>query len=100
MSRRRWQDLSDREQFAVLTLSSIQLSLMATAWADLAVRPATEINGRKRTWALIVMINWIGPICYFRWGRRPASVDRAASRPGSGPSTGHLVGLARPLLLR
>lgn len=72
MSGRRWQHLSDREKFAVLTLGSIQLSLAATAWADLAVRPADEINGRKRIWALVIAINGVGPICYFRWGRRPA----------------------------
>ena len=42
MSRRRWQDLSDRRRFVILTLGSIQLSLAATAWADLATRPAEQ----------------------------------------------------------
>lgn len=70
MSRPRWQDLSDRQRFAVLTAASIQLLLAATAWADLATRPADRVNGRKRFWALVIAINWVGPICYFRWGRR------------------------------
>ena len=70
MSRRRWQDLSDRRRFVILTLGSIQLSLAATAWADLATRPARQVNGTKRFWALVIAVNWVGPISYFRWGRR------------------------------
>ena len=70
MSRRRWQDLSDRRRFVILTLGSIQLSLAATAWADLATRPARQVNGTKRFWALAIAVNWVGPMSYFRWGRR------------------------------
>ena len=65
-----WSDLSPRQQTAVLVLGSIQLSLAATAWVDLARRPAVEVNGRKAIWVLIIAINWIGPLSYFRWGRR------------------------------
>lgn len=70
MARPRWSDLSGRQQAAVLTLASVQLSLAATAWADLATRPAAEVNGSKRRWALLIAINWFGPLAYFRWGRR------------------------------
>jgi hypothetical protein len=70
MYRHPWRNLSNRERSAILVLGSIQLSLAATAWADLAARPAEEITGSKRTWALIIAINWIGPICYFRWGHQ------------------------------
>jgi hypothetical protein len=75
MSRYRWQNLSDRQRFAVLTLGSIQLSLAATAWADLATRPAESVNGSKRRWAMIIAINWFGPLCYFRWGHRHGRPD-------------------------
>jgi Phospholipase_D-nuclease N-terminal len=67
---RRWNELSGRQQTTVLTLASIQLSLAATAWADLATRPAAEVNGSKRRWALLIAINVVGPLAYFRWGRR------------------------------
>ena len=70
MTRRTWSDLTDRQKTAVLVLGSIQLSLAATAWADLAVRPAGSVNGSKLRWALIIAINFFGPIAYFRWGRR------------------------------
>ena len=71
MARRRWNELSPRRQTAVLTLASVQLSLAATAWADLATRPAAAVNGPKARWALIIAINVVGPFAYFRWGRRP-----------------------------
>jgi hypothetical protein len=70
VERRRWNDLSGRQQAAVLTLASVQLSLAATAWADLATRPAAAVNGSKRRWALLIAINVVGPVAYFRWGRR------------------------------
>jgi hypothetical protein len=70
MARRRWRELSPREQTAVLTLASVQLSLAATAWADLARRPAVDVNGSKLRWALLIAINFVGPVAYFRWGRR------------------------------
>ena len=70
MARRRWGELTPRQQTAVLVLGSIQLSLAATAWADLAARPAASVNGSKWRWALIIAINVVGPAAYFRWGRR------------------------------
>jgi hypothetical protein len=70
MARRRWRDLSPREQTAVLTLASVQLSLAATAWADLATRPAAQVNGSKVRWAFVIAINFVGPLAYFLRGRR------------------------------
>jgi hypothetical protein len=71
MTGRRWSDLTARQRTAVLVLGSIQLSLAATAWADLATRPARSVNGSKLRWALIIAVNFFGPLAYFRWGRRP-----------------------------
>ena len=71
MAATRWSALSDRQQMALLTLASVQLSLSATAWADLVTRPAALVNGRKGVWAAVIGINVFGPIAYFVWGRRP-----------------------------
>ena len=70
MARQRWADMSSRQKTVVLTLASVQLSLAATAWADLATRPAASVNGSKARWALVIAINFFGPLAYFRWGRR------------------------------
>lgn len=71
MKARRWSALSERQQTALLVAVSVQLSLSATAWADLARRPAELVNGCKAVWAAIIGVNFVGPIAYFRWGRRP-----------------------------
>jgi hypothetical protein len=68
--RRRWSDLGPRRQTAVLVLASIQLSLAATAWTDLARRPADQVSGSKPLWAAVIAVNFLGPLAYFRWGRR------------------------------
>ena len=47
MPKKNWSDLSPRGKTAILTLASVQISLAATAWADLASRPAEQVNGSK-----------------------------------------------------
>ena len=67
---RTWADLSDRQKTALLVAMSVQVSLALTAWIDLARRPAAEVNGSKARWAAIIGVNFVGPVSYFRWGRR------------------------------
>jgi hypothetical protein len=71
MKAQRWSELSERQQTAILVAASVQLSLAATAWADLATRPAELVNGRKAVWAAIIGVNFVGPITYFARGRLP-----------------------------
>ncbi|MFI7117415.1 PLD nuclease N-terminal domain-containing protein [Amycolatopsis sp. NPDC049868] len=52
-------------------LIGVQVTLAAIAWTDLALRPSTEVRGPKRRWALIIAINFAGPLAYLTWGRRP-----------------------------
>ena len=70
MRRQRWSDLTPGQKTAVLLLASVQLSMAASAWADLARRPAASVNGSKAWWAGIIAVNFLGPLAYFRWGRR------------------------------
>lgn len=70
MGKKSWKDLTGRQQTALLALASVQVSLAATAWADLAARPAAQVQGPKAKWAAIIAINFIGPVLYFVRGRR------------------------------
>ena len=72
MARKRWSDLSDREKTAVLVAASVQISLAATAWIDLARRPPELVRGPKAAWALGIAVNFVGPLAYFTVGRRRA----------------------------
>ena len=89
MPNKKWSDLSPRAKTAILTLASVQISLAATAWADLASRSSEQVDGSRARWAAIIAINFFGPIAYFRWGRLPAG-DQGPAREAtkaSGQST-------------
>lgn len=70
MARKRWSDLNDAEKAAILVAASVQISLAATAWVDLARRPAQLVRGPKPLWAAAIAVNFVGPISYFAVGRR------------------------------
>lgn len=70
MARKRWSDLTDAEKTAILIAASVQLSLAATAWIDLARRPRELVHGPKPLWAAAIAVNFVGPISYFAVGRR------------------------------
>ena len=70
-----WSDLTSGQQRAILVAGCVQLSLAATAWADLARRPASEIVGSKGKWAAIIAINFVGPLAYFARGRRADTTE-------------------------
>ena len=71
MEGRRWADLTERQRTLILVAASVQLSLAATAWTDLARRPAEQVRGSKAVWAAAIAVNFVGPVAYFSRGRRP-----------------------------
>ena len=70
---RRWDEYSTRSKLLVMLLTAGQVSLAVSAWTDLARRSAEQVNGRKRRWAAIIAINFIGPVLYFTRGRRAST---------------------------
>jgi len=65
-----WHDLTPMQRRCVVVLAIVQFTLAGFAWTDLALRPAEVVNGRKRVWAWLIAVNFVGPIAYLRWGRR------------------------------
>jgi hypothetical protein len=80
MARKRWSDLTPAQQTAILVAASVQISLAATAWVDLARRPRELVRGPKAAWALGIAVNFVGPISYFAFGRIRAT--EPAQLPG------------------
>jgi hypothetical protein len=70
MAQRRWRDLDPWQRAGLVVLGAVQLALAVTAWADLARRRPAEVAGRKGVWAVVIGVNWVGPLAYLRWGRR------------------------------
>jgi hypothetical protein len=67
---KRWGDLSSTQRKAVVLSGVVQLGLLAAALADIYRRPAEEIRGDKRLWAVVAFVNFVGPVSYFLFGRR------------------------------
>lgn len=75
MMKKRWQDLSPRTRQAIVTVGAVEGVLKVAALLDLSRRPAAEVRGSKRAWAVaIVLVNSAGavPIGYLLKGRRRA----------------------------
>jgi hypothetical protein len=66
----RWDALSTPKKVLVMAATAVQVSLAVSAWTDLAERPAELVNGSKKKWAAVIAVNFVGPILYYRRGRR------------------------------
>ncbi|WP_305094350.1 PLD nuclease N-terminal domain-containing protein [Prescottella sp. R16] len=70
MAAKKWAELSTVQRAGLAALGSMQVVLAVSAWADLARRPRNRVNGSKGKWAAIIAVNFVGPLSYFRWGRK------------------------------
>ena len=73
--KKQWKELSPWQKAGALTMISVQISLLVSALVDLRRRPAAEIRGSKRLWTGISFINFVGPISYFLFGRKSATLS-------------------------
>ncbi len=69
-SKRSWSDLTDGQRAGVVAATVVQITLLVAALADLRRRPSEQVNGDKRWWAAASLINFVGPLAYFAFGRR------------------------------
>src|SRR5665647_2782071 len=49
-SKKKWSDFTDTQKSAILLAASVELSLTATALADLVRRPREQVRGPKALW--------------------------------------------------
>lgn len=70
MQRRRWSDLSRRQQGLTVAAGAIELALTTVSLVDIARRPAAEVRGPKGLWVLAFLVQPVGPIGYLMKGRR------------------------------
>lgn len=70
MSKRRWSDLGPAAKAAVVVAGAAQIALLGAALDDLRRRDAEHINGPRWAWGLASLVNFVGPIAYFVFGRR------------------------------
>ncbi len=74
---RGWRRMNRWQRAGVLGAASLQLGLAGLAWADLARRRPENVRGPKWRWAILIAVNYFGPLAYLRWGRVAASTPDA-----------------------
>jgi phospholipase D-like protein len=67
---KKWSELSTPSRTGISLLGTVQFALLIAAQVDITRRSEREINGSKTVWRLVCLLNFIGPLSYFRWGRR------------------------------
>jgi hypothetical protein len=82
--KKRWSDLSPRQQRAIIAAGVVQNALLVAALIDLRRRPAEQVKGSKRLWVAVSFVNFIGPIAYFVFGRKRDVATPAVSAPERG----------------
>lgn len=70
MSRRRWSDYSPNQQRALAIGGIVEVALTTCALVDLAKRPSYRVRGAKWMWAAGCLVQPVGPVAYFSFGRR------------------------------
>jgi hypothetical protein len=71
MAKKKWADLSPRQQQAVIVGGVLEILLTAAAVNDLIGRPDSQVRGSKALWLLSFVVQPFGPLAYYSVGRRP-----------------------------
>ena len=66
-----WKELPPAARIGTIVIGAAQLAFLTAAQRDLSRRPAEQIRGSKMFWRLATLANFIGPGCYFAFGRKP-----------------------------
>jgi hypothetical protein len=62
--------LSPERQATIVAITAWNWWLSATAELSIHRTSAERIRGPKPLWRLVCLTNSVGPLAYFRWGRR------------------------------
>lgn len=70
MAGTRWSELPPAARAGTVAVGAVQIALLVAALRDLRRRDPAEVNGPRWVWALVCLVNVVGPLSYFRFGRR------------------------------
>ena len=67
-----WSRLSERNRRLIVAAAAVETALKIAMLIDLRRRPAAQVKGSKRLWAVSTIVNSAGiiPLSYFVFGRR------------------------------
>jgi len=58
---------------AIVGVTAWNLTLIVEAQLDIGRRSDEELRGSRLLWRLACLTNTVGPLAYFRWGRKPTN---------------------------
>lgn len=69
--KKRWQDLTPVQRGAIVVLAAAEMAATTAAAVDLVRRDPSQVRGSKWLWAPLLVVQPVGPLAYFAFGRRP-----------------------------
>jgi hypothetical protein len=73
---REFRRLSPVKQAAIVAVTAWNVWLSGAAQLSIQRTAPERIRGPKALWRLACLTNTVGPLAYFRWGRRGDEADR------------------------
>lgn len=65
-----WKEMPPAARVGTVLVGIAQMALMVAAQRDISKRPAELINGPKAAWRMVALLNFVGPLGYFIFGRK------------------------------
>jgi len=75
----------------IVALGVVEFGLLAAAWIVLFRTPTARLTLPKWAWAVICVVQFIGPIAFFAVGRKPQQVADTAPHPDGASTTTRVV---------
>jgi len=69
----KWSELTPKQRTVMVIGALIQFALLTLAQRDLSKRSQEAVNGPKWAWRMATMINFVGPLAYFGFGRKKST---------------------------
>ena len=79
--------LSPLEIILITILGVAELGLLVAAWIVLFRTPSARLTLPKWAWALICLVEFVGPIAFFAAGRKPRQAEDTAPPADAGSTT-------------
>jgi len=75
----------------IVALGVIEFGLLAAAWIVLFRTPTARLTLPKWAWAVLCVVQFVGPIAFFAVGRKPQQVADTAPHPDGASTTARVV---------
>ena len=69
-NKKKWSELTPTQQRLIIAGGAVEAVLTTAALLSLAKRPRAAVRGPKALWLAALVVQPVGPLAYFAFGRR------------------------------